>query len=169
MNQELLQRFWDKVEFTTDCWEWKARTDRDGYGRFRHFEKQVFAHRFSLSLYEKLNSDLVVDHICNNKKCVNPAHLRQVTSKVNILRGTAPTAKNAIKTTCIHGHRLDDENTYVCTDGKRMCKKCNNNASLKYGETEKRIEYLKQWNHNKYQITKFFTTIKNNFCNLRFT
>ena len=43
---------------------------------------------------------LVIDHLCRNKSCVNPAHLEAVTNTENVLRGEAPSAKAARKTHC---------------------------------------------------------------------
>lgn len=46
-----------------------------------------------------------------------------VTRRENILRGTGPTAVNAAKTHCIHGHEFTPENT-LPNQGARKCRTC---------------------------------------------
>ena len=62
-----------------------------GYGAFWKNEKKraVPAHRMSLELADiNIPKGLVVDHICKNRGCVNPKHLRLVTPRVNALENT---------------------------------------------------------------------------------
>lgn len=55
---------------------------------------------------------------------MNVAHLELVDHRTNTLRSTGPTALNARKTACIHGHPFTPENTRVRTDGSRRCITC---------------------------------------------
>jgi len=83
-----LKRFWDKVLFTIDCWEWIAGKDKDGYGIFKLNYKVLKAYRYAYELYNgKIPEDLEIDHICENRKCVNPAHLKVVTHQENMSHG----------------------------------------------------------------------------------
>lgn len=91
MTKELLgdpglpQRFWDKVEVnaSTGCWDWTAATVK-GHGYFAHEGRMRYAHRVLMSeLVETVPDDKVVDHICHNRGCVNPTHLRICTQKQN--------------------------------------------------------------------------------------
>lgn len=90
-------RFWAKVDKTETCWNWTAAINPGGYGMFflhadapivsRHSARTVArqAHQFSYELtYGPIPSDdLQLDHICHNRRCVNPEHLRSVTRKQN--------------------------------------------------------------------------------------
>lgn len=120
-------RFWSKVEKTARCWVWmgaQEKRDHGSYGLLRDRGKRVWAHRLSLKLHgREVPRGLVVDHLCRNTLCVNPAHLEAVTDKVNILRGTSPCAMNAKKTHCKHGHEFTAENTIVRGNGRR-CRVC---------------------------------------------
>lgn len=77
------ERFWAKVDKTESCWNWKAAIDRYGYGRF-HCNGNMLAHRFVYTLFHNEPAEnMQVDHICRNRLCVNPDHLRLVTNKQN--------------------------------------------------------------------------------------
>ena len=79
------KRFWDKVEKTKDCWNWKACLI-NGYGIFKLDRKNVSAHRLAYFLINKKIGD-PLDHLCRNPRCVNPKHLEIVTDAENVRRG----------------------------------------------------------------------------------
>lgn len=94
------QRFWSKVEKTNTCWNWIGALDSRGYGAFR-VGRHVGAHRVSYELENgKIPNGFSLDHICHNRRCVNPAHLRPVTQKQNQEHRAGPNKNSA---TGIHG------------------------------------------------------------------
>lgn len=77
-------RFWEKVHKTDTCWEWQATSKSSEYGGFYFGGRVGYAHRYSYELhYGDIPDGAVVDHICYNKRCVNPVHLRLVTKSQN--------------------------------------------------------------------------------------
>ncbi len=85
----LPERILSKIEpdSQTGCWLWTAFRNKGGYGMTSLGDKRGLAHRI---IYEAVNGSvpwgLVVDHICNNPGCVNPAHLRAITISENLTR-----------------------------------------------------------------------------------
>jgi hypothetical protein len=79
------ERFWAKVTKSDDCWEWTGSRGNYGHGALAVDGRNVGAHRFSYELaIGPIPTGLVIDHMCHNPPCVNPAHLRAVTHKQNI-------------------------------------------------------------------------------------
>jgi hypothetical protein len=122
-------KFWHRVIKTRDCWIWTGIKTKLGYGHFYISKnKGVFlAHRIAFYLFGNiLNTDKVLDHICRNHSCVNPAHLRQITQGENVLdiRSQSIQAKNKRKTHCPQGHEYTPENTYMSKKGQRHCRAC---------------------------------------------
>ena len=118
------ERFWAKVRKTAGCWVWTGAKISSGYGEMSVKGKPQYAHRLAYELLVgPIPDGLVIDHLCRNTSCVNPAHLEVVTERVNILRGSGATAVHARATHCPQGHPYDEANTYR-SKGHRKCRTC---------------------------------------------
>jgi hypothetical protein len=114
-----------KRETESGCWEWD-RTDAAGYGAQFVFDKaRTLPHRWAYSyLRADIPEGLELDHLCRNRRCVNPWHLEPVNRRENAMRGIGS------KETCVNGHPYTPENTYIRPDrGTRMCRACGRDAS----------------------------------------
>lgn len=129
VKKKIEERFFRKVIKTESCWNWCA-SKSNGYGQFYFNKKSLLAHRASLIISgTEIPSGMHVDHICRNRSCVNPAHLRIVTPEVNATENSlSESAINKAKTHCNNGHEFNDKNTYnqIKKNGKiqRSCRVC---------------------------------------------
>ena len=162
------ERFIEQIAIAAfGCWNWKGTIDHYGYGQFNRNQKAKKAHRISYEWYKgKIPAGLTIDHLCENKGCVNPEHLEAVTREENGRRHNAKGYKKwwatllsedkdtfvenvskkasqvaAVKklaaTHCRRGHEWKPETTYIVpASGHRRCNVC-------FAEVQKRA-YVKQ-------------------------
>lgn len=118
-------RFWAKVSVPNDnpldCWEWTgALNPGNGYGVLQLApRKRGFAHRISYELsMGTIGQGLQIDHLCRNRKCVNPLHLQAVPASLNARRRPQSSV-----THCPQGHPYAGDNLYEY-EGHRHCRQC---------------------------------------------
>lgn len=132
----LPERIVSKIERTdTGCWAWTAATNGKGYGLISIDGSAKLAHRVVyMELAGPIPDGMTIDHVCRNKRCVNPAHLDVVTVAENNRR-----AAETI-TTCRQGHRLEGDNLRIkqrSQGAQRVCVACAREASRRCRERAK--------------------------------
>lgn len=135
----------DKYKEINTCWEYSGHIAKSGYGKIKIETKTKYAHRYSYEIFKgKIPDGYVIDHLCNNRICVNPEHLEAVTQKENVARSVIHRGKILKEIThCPQGHEYSPENTYKYKNS-RACKICRNmhardNKRRKRAETRKAI------------------------------
>lgn len=133
-TNSLTRGFWGLVDKTDKgCWMWRGAATKLGYGLTKMNGRTVLAHRASYIHHRgEIEKQLVLDHLCRNRKCVNPEHLEPVTQKENVRRGAgwmSETLRNPThRTHCDQGHQWDETNTIwrPRRDGRttRLCRAC---------------------------------------------
>lgn len=125
---------WDEVPgpLDTPCWVWRGRPEAHGYGVVKREGRAWKAHRWVWSELFGRRLPPKLEHLCRNRLCVRPDHLEPVDHKTNVFRGIGPTAINAAKDGCIHGHPFSGENLIVRANGGRDCRECMRDRSRRY-------------------------------------
>lgn len=147
---DLEARIESKIDRATaaPCHKWLGKPNRRNYGTIQHDGRPFLIHVF---LWRRKNGPIplgmTLDHVCHNEAdppcllgddcphrlCVNLDHLVVKSNRDNVLAGNGPTAVNARKTHCVHGHEFTGANTIITGNGYRRCRACKNrSASERY-------------------------------------
>lgn len=95
-SRPVFDRFMSKVDKSAGCWTWTAAKNPKGYGQFSVGHSMRRAHRVAWELFRgPIPAEKQIDHICHNRACVNPDHLRVTNGFENQQNRAAAKRNNA--------------------------------------------------------------------------
>lgn len=107
-----INRLTRKSKQEGDCRLWTGSLTNRGYGKIMVKGKPSYSvHRLAYEIAKgPIPDNLEIDHLCNNKRCINPAHLETVTHAENIRRGFQHR-----RASLLTGTNVTKKATHVCT------------------------------------------------------
>ena len=131
-SEQAIESFWRRIQILSEdeCWIWQGTdSGATGYGRFWLWGTLVYAHRFAYMLtHGIIPRDRQIHHLCETRKCVNPAHLIlqdiRIHGKLHASTNPLVAQRTRQRSHCKHGHKYTPENTGMTKEGWRVCRAC---------------------------------------------
>lgn len=121
--------------YKTPCWIWQGGK-RQGYASRRKGHTTEGVHRVMYEeRYGSVPEGMVLDHLCQQRDCINIDHLEVVSIGENVRRGTHPKMVAFREGTCVQGHPRTPENSYISASGRQICRICRNEYKRRHGKT----------------------------------
>lgn len=144
------ERFAERIEvIESGCWEWQGSKSDTGYGCF--YDGRAYrAHRYSwIQANGPIPAGLLVLHECDNRACVNPAHLFLGTHQENSVDMVAKGRQRRPRSTAgeMHGEaKLTD----AAVREIRTSTATGRSLAAKFGVSESAVSLVrrgKAWTH----------------------
>lgn len=125
-SRHKLALFFSKVERRGECWEWQGTLNPKGYGSFDGNTAHRAPYRWFVG---PIPAGYQVDHLCRNRRCVNPAHGEAVTLQENRRRS------ELFRTHCKSGRHAKPHATHGYGKNK-TCAECHNRRAKIYNQQQ---------------------------------
>ena len=135
----------ERVETSDGCWVLDRNNNGQGYTSISVNGRRKGAHKLLLEILQEslVPEGFVVDHMCHNeaaenmlcaggpeckhRACFNPNHMEVTTHQINVSRGSRSFWN---KPACPSGHPRSQENMFIDTYGRPVCKPCHRHQAM---------------------------------------
>jgi hypothetical protein len=142
-SRPVIERIFEKVTKSSNCWNFTGHTDRWGYGTIKvggKFGKPRLAHREVFKhFYVDIPLGMLVCHKCDNPPCCNPDHLFLGTHQDNMNDMKRKNRRNNSFGEKSHNHKFSTEIINKIKSDNRPYKI----ISKSYGVSESHISMIK--------------------------
>lgn len=128
---EQIERLLSRITIVDECWLCKGAMVSQGYTEIRCHYRSFYVHRMMAMLTQgKIPNSYHVHHICGNKRCIRPSHLKVQSLKEHLqehgksrIEFLSPPSEPLRD--CRHGHR-----EWKWDGSQWRCKTCRNRQMI---------------------------------------